>query len=164
MGLRRMRRGLGAEAGLHTGGAPGQVGVPGDAGDLAAGEQAEGRFGLFSLKGNVVQPVARAVMFLNQAAISSVAREDAGDAAGLFNAARNLGGSVGLALLATLQDQRWEFHRWTLHSALGANNLNVQDWEHVRSILLDFIFPVSFLDEPCKRFFQSLQELRIGHG
>jgi MFS transporter, DHA2 family, multidrug resistance protein len=68
------------------------------------------------------------MMFLNQAAISSVSREDAGDAAGLFNAARNLGGSVGLALLATLQDQRWEFHRWTLHSALGANDLNVQDW------------------------------------
>jgi hypothetical protein len=29
--------------------------------------------------------------------------------------------------------------------------------------LLDFIFPVSFLDEPCKRFFQGLQDLRIGH-
>ncbi|WP_370521629.1 DHA2 family efflux MFS transporter permease subunit [Novosphingobium sp. ERN07] len=68
------------------------------------------------------------MMFLNQAAISSVSRDEAGDAAGLFNAARNLGGSIGLAALATLQDERWEFHRWSLHSALGANDLNVQAW------------------------------------
>lgn len=68
------------------------------------------------------------MLFLNQAAISSVPMEDAGDGAGLFNAGRNLGGSIGLALLATLQDERWEFHRWTLHSALGANDLRVQDW------------------------------------
>lgn len=68
------------------------------------------------------------MMFLNQAAISSVPVEEASDAAGLFNAGRNLGGSIGLALLATLQDQRWEYHRWTLHSALGANDVGVQDW------------------------------------
>lgn len=68
------------------------------------------------------------MMFLNQAAISSVPVHEAGDAAGLFNAGRNLGGSIGLALLATLQDERWEYHRWTIHSALGANDLNIQDW------------------------------------
>jgi MFS transporter, DHA2 family, multidrug resistance protein len=68
------------------------------------------------------------MMFLNQAAISSVSRDEAGDAAGLFNAARNLGGSIGLAALATLQDERWEFHRWTIHSTLGANDVRVQDW------------------------------------
>lgn len=43
-------------------------------------------------------------------------------------------------------------------------DLNVQAWEHVRSILLEFIFPVSFLDEPCKRFFHNLQDLRNGLG
>ncbi len=68
------------------------------------------------------------MMFLNQAAISSVSIEEAGDAAGLFNAGRNLGGSVGLALLATLQDERWEYHRWAIHSALGANDVGLQDW------------------------------------
>ena len=31
-------------------------------------------------------------------------------------------------MLASLQDTRWEFHRWTLHSALGANDIGVQDW------------------------------------
>jgi DHA2 family multidrug resistance protein len=46
------------------------------------------------------------MLFLNQAAISSVSPSEAGDASGLFNAARNLGGSIGLALLATLQERR----------------------------------------------------------
>ncbi|KPF91226.1 disulfide bond formation protein DsbA [Novosphingobium sp. AAP83] len=68
------------------------------------------------------------MMFLNQAAISSVPIEDAGDASGLFNAGRNLGGSIGLAILATLQDGRTEFHRWTIHSALSANDATMQDW------------------------------------
>lgn len=68
------------------------------------------------------------MLFLNQAAIASVRPEEAGDASGLFNAARNLGGSIALALLATLQDRRLEFHHWTLHSALPANSVAVQDW------------------------------------
>lgn len=53
------------------------------------------------------------------------------------------------------------FHQ-LLHTLF--QDLNVQAWEHVRSILLEFIFPVSFLDEPCKRFFHGLQDLRIGLG
>lgn len=70
------------------------------------------------------------MMFLNQAAIAAVPPEDAGDASGLFNAARNLGGSIGLALLATLQDNRFEFHRWRLHSTIEANSFAIQDWVH----------------------------------
>src|SRR3546814_8111771 len=34
------------------------------------------------------------MMFLNQATVASVANTDAGDASGIFNAARNLGGSL----------------------------------------------------------------------
>lgn len=51
-----------------------------------------------------------ALLFLNQAAASSVPPEKAEDASGLFNAARNLGGSVGLSMIATLQDRRGSFH------------------------------------------------------
>ncbi len=43
-----------------------------------------------------------AMMPLNQASMSAVSREEAGDAAGLYNMARNLGGSVGLALLGVV--------------------------------------------------------------
>lgn len=80
---------------------------------------------------------ALCMMFLNQAAISSVAVEDAGDASGLFNATRNLGGSTCLALLASLQDERLEFHRWTLHSALSANDPTVQQWMATLSAATD---------------------------
>lgn len=69
-----------------------------------------------------------AMMFLNQAAIAAVDPADAGDAAGLYNGARNLGGSIGLALLATIQDTRLDYHRWTLHSSLQANDPAIQDW------------------------------------
>jgi len=67
-------------------------------------------------------------LFLNQAAIASVPREDAGDAAGLFNAVRNLGGSLALAGIATIQDQRTWFHSRRLEESLSANSGNVQDY------------------------------------
>lgn len=70
--------------------------------------------------------ISTATFCLNQAAISSVHMDDAGDASALFMTARNLGGSVGLALIATLQEQRTEVHRWQLHSSLGGNDPQVQ--------------------------------------
>lgn len=68
------------------------------------------------------------MMFLNQAAISAVAPEDAGDASGLFNAGRNLGGSIGLALMATLQDQRTFQHYHRIADSVSANAVATQDW------------------------------------
>jgi MFS transporter, DHA2 family, multidrug resistance protein len=76
---------------------------------------------------------AFSMLFLNQAAIASVAPSEAGDAAGLFNAARNLGGSISLALLATLQDKRMEFHTWTIFSGMPANSVAIQDWVQSQS-------------------------------
>ncbi|WP_443026526.1 MDR family MFS transporter [Sphingomonas sp. IC-56] len=68
------------------------------------------------------------MLFLNQAAIRSVPPEQAGDAAGLFNAARNIGGSVGLALLATVQEQRSYFHARRIEESMAANSIAVQDY------------------------------------
>jgi DHA2 family multidrug resistance protein len=51
-----------------------------------------------------------AMMPLNQASMAAVAREDSGDAAGLYNMARNLGGSIGLAIIGTVIDRRTTFH------------------------------------------------------
>lgn len=67
-------------------------------------------------------------LFLNQAAIASVPARDAGDAAGLFNAVRNLGGSLALAGIATIQDQRSWFHARRLEESLAANSVQVQDY------------------------------------
>ncbi|MBS0480674.1 MAG: DHA2 family efflux MFS transporter permease subunit [Proteobacteria bacterium] len=55
--------------------------------------------------------------FLNQAAINAVSPALAADASGLFNAARNLGGSFGLALLSTFQERRFDLHVWNIASS-----------------------------------------------
>jgi DHA2 family multidrug resistance protein len=67
-----------------------------------------------------------AMIFLNQAAIQSVGPEQASDAAGLFNAARNLGGSLALAAISVVQDQRLWFHGRRIEETLRANSDNVQ--------------------------------------
>lgn len=67
-------------------------------------------------------------LFLNQAAIASVPREEAGDAAGLFSAVRNLGGSLALAGIATVQDQRVWLHSRRMEESLSANSVPVQDY------------------------------------
>lgn len=72
--------------------------------------------------------LALAMMSLNQAAISSVPTELAGDASGLFNAARNLGGSIGLAMISTFQDRRLTYHTEVLGSATTANSPMGQDY------------------------------------
>ncbi|MET1024226.1 MAG: DHA2 family efflux MFS transporter permease subunit, partial [Pseudoxanthomonas sp.] len=74
--------------------------------------------------------LALAMMSLNQAAISSVPQELAGDASGLFNAARNLGGSIGLALISTFQDRRLTYHTQVLGSSTTANSAMGQDYMH----------------------------------
>lgn len=66
------------------------------------------------------------MMFLNQSALAAVEPHEAGDASGLFNAARNLGGSIALAVLATVQDARLDFHHWTLNAMIAANDPAVQ--------------------------------------
>lgn len=67
-------------------------------------------------------------MFLNQAAIRSVPPEQAGDAAGIYNAARNLGGSLALAGIAVIQDQRIWLHSRRIEETLSANAVDVQNY------------------------------------
>jgi MFS transporter, DHA2 family, multidrug resistance protein len=64
-----------------------------------------------------------AMMPLNQSSVGAVAREDAGDAAGLYNMARNLGGSIGLALIGLFIDRRVELHSDTIREAVTQNSL-----------------------------------------
>lgn len=66
------------------------------------------------------------MMFLSQAAIQSVPPEQAADAAGLYNAARNLGGSFALAGIAVVQDQRLWLHSRRMEETLAANDGGVQ--------------------------------------
>ncbi len=66
------------------------------------------------------------MLFLSQACVRSVPREDAGDASGLFNAMRNLGGSLALAGIGIVQDQRQWLHTRRLEEGLHANSPLVQ--------------------------------------
>jgi DHA2 family multidrug resistance protein len=69
------------------------------------------------------------MMPLNQASMAAVSREEIADAAGFFNMARNLGGSVGLALLGVYIDRRNAFHDAIIRESLTANSLIGQ--EHI---------------------------------
>src|SRR5471032_993070 len=68
-----------------------------------------------------------AMMPLNQASMAAVSREDSGDAAGLYNMARNLGGSIGLAIIGTVIDRRTSFHAATIRESVSANSLIGQE-------------------------------------
>jgi len=68
------------------------------------------------------------MLFLSQAVVRSVPAEDAGDASGLFNAVRNLGGSLALAGISILQDQRMWLHSRRLEETLNANSPSVQTY------------------------------------
>jgi len=70
-----------------------------------------------------------AMMPLNQASMASVSREQIADAAGLFNMARNLGGSVGLSLLGVYIDRRNAFHDAIIRESVTANSTLGQ--EHI---------------------------------
>ena len=64
---------------------------------------------------------------LNQASVGAVSAEQAGDAAGLFNMARNLGGSLGLASLGAMLDWRTSQHTDAIRESVHANSPLVQE-------------------------------------
>ena len=68
-----------------------------------------------------------AFMPLSQASVGTVSREDTADAAGLFSMARNLGGSIGLALLGVFIDRRTEFHADMIRESVSANSSLLQE-------------------------------------
>lgn len=65
---------------------------------------------------------------LNQMATIGIAPQQAGSASALFNMARNLGGSVGIALLGTLVEQREHFHFSVIAERLTRNSARVTGW------------------------------------
>ena len=67
-----------------------------------------------------------AMMPLNQASMAAVSREESGDAAGLYNMARNLGGSVGLAVIGTFIDRRSALHADAINNSVSANAVLTQ--------------------------------------
>ncbi|WP_447407597.1 hypothetical protein, partial [Clostridium perfringens] len=62
------------------------------------------------------------MLFLSQACVRSVPPQEAGDASGLFNSVRNLGGSFALAGISILQDTRMWFHSRRIEETINANS------------------------------------------
>jgi hypothetical protein len=55
-----------------------------------------------------------------------------------------------------------DFFHQQLHGLL--QDLQLRYWEQVRKVLLDFIYPVSFLDERCKLFYDNLHQAQVADG
>jgi len=66
-------------------------------------------------------------MPLNQISVGSVSRAETADAAGFFNMARNLGGSIGLALQGVFIDRRVEAHADAIRESVTANSVLLQE-------------------------------------
>jgi DHA2 family multidrug resistance protein len=64
----------------------------------------------------IVRSFGTVFMFLplNMATLGPIPKEEVGKAAGFFSLTRQLGGSIGVALLATMLSQRQAFHRGVL--------------------------------------------------
>jgi len=72
----------------------------------------------------IVRSIGTVLMFLplTLSAIGPLPREDVAAATGFFNLTRQLGGSVGVAFLSTILDQRVAFHRGALVSHLSVGD------------------------------------------
>jgi len=94
--------------------------------DIHLTAQSAGRDFVFS---QLLRGVGQMLAFmpLNQLSVGSVGRQDTADAAGLFNMARNLGGSIGLALQGVFIDRRTEFHADALRESVTANSPLLQE-------------------------------------
>ena len=64
---------------------------------------------------------------LSSVATAGLPKEQAGSASGLFNMMRNLGGSLGIAAIATLLTQREQFHSNRLGEAVSLYSLATQE-------------------------------------
>lgn len=75
----------------------------------------------------LVRAIGTVLMFLplNLSTIGPIPTHDVAKATGIFNLTRQLGGSIGVALLSTVLDRRMVFHRDVLTSHLPASDPHV---------------------------------------
>jgi DHA2 family multidrug resistance protein len=72
----------------------------------------------------IIRSFGTVLMFLplSLATLGSIPKEDIAKATGFFSLTRQLGGSIGVALLSTLLTRREAFHRSVLIEKVAANN------------------------------------------
>jgi DHA2 family multidrug resistance protein len=76
----------------------------------------------------IVQGIGLAFLFIpvNTAAFAAMSKEKLNEATGLFNLMRNLGGSFGIAIVATLLSRRQQVHTARLMEHMNSLNPNFQ--------------------------------------
>jgi DHA2 family multidrug resistance protein len=65
---------------------------------------------------------------LTTVTMSRISQERMGNATGIFNLLRNLGGSFGIATMVTLLSRRSQFHQSRLVEHINPTSLNFQQW------------------------------------
>jgi DHA2 family multidrug resistance protein len=77
---------------------------------------------------NVVRALGQpfTIVPITTLATATLARKDAGDGSAIFNMFRNLGGSVGIALLSTVVTRREQFHDTRIGERITAYDLGLQ--------------------------------------
>ena len=81
----------------------------------------------------IIRSVGTVAMFLplNMATLSPIAKKDISAASGFFNLTRQLGGSIGVALLTLLLTQRQAFHRGVLVEKMASSDPALLDRLHL---------------------------------
>ena len=81
----------------------------------------------------IIRSVGTVAMFLplNMATLGPIPKKDIAAASGFFNLTRQLGGSVGVALLSLLLTQRQAFHRAVLVEKMASNDPGLLDRLHM---------------------------------
>jgi DHA2 family multidrug resistance protein len=81
----------------------------------------------------IIRSVGTVAMFLplNMATLGPIPKKDISAASGFFNLTRQLGGSIGVALLTLLLTQRQAFHRAVLVEQMPLGGVGVQDRLHL---------------------------------
>ncbi len=68
---------------------------------------------------------------LSAAAVSGLPNEEIGNASGLYNLLRNIGGSIGIAVVNTIVVRHAQLHRNELTHSLSPGNANLQNHFHL---------------------------------
>ena len=91
----------------------------------------------------VFQGVALSFLFVPLAAVSmaGISKEKMGNATSIFNLMRNIGGSIGIAVMTTFLDRRNQMHQNRLVENISASHLRsgqmlqgLQAWFHTRGV------------------------------